>query len=819
MALARSGSDGTLWPWGKDLASKPEDGGDGAGWGSAWAARVAIEAGRWGAAIGLFEGRREPLVVGLSARLLASMGKLDEARARARGLLLDRSASAGARALATAALADALEEDALTATRLALRETAIALVGEDEAPALRVELLFDAAAATLSLDADHAHRRLDEAEAIVERTGLVGLGLRLEALRALASANATDGASIDPVRVRAESTGHVQVAHELLENARAHLVQGGRTVPPRLEEARLAIRERLALSLDPEQRSAFVRAGRTQLGRGEVQEPSTAGSTRDERLARLLEISKKLALEEDLGRLLERITESAVALSGAERGLVLRMDGGELQPVLVHGAPFPKGDPAIGFSRSIAEAVLIDGEPIVTVDARRDGRLVDFLSVHRLSLRSVACLPIRSPAEVMGALYLEHRFERGRFAERDLELLMAFADHAGIAIARTERLAALASREAELAEKARSLVEAKAELERVLSAREVELTEARVEVARAREALTREYGRYGIIGRSEAIRRAVDRLERVASSSVPVVIKGESGTGKELAARALHAASHRAGGAFVPLNCAAVPEGLLESELFGHVRGAFTGAVADRAGVFMQAKGGTLFLDEVGDMPPAMQVKLLRVLQEGVITPVGGARPLPIDARVVCATQRPLASLDAEGRFRADLYYRLHVIEVELPPLRARREDIPPLVDHLLARIAAREGGSQRRLSRRSMAALLSHPLPGNVRQLEHLLANAYLLSPGDELELEVEGREPIGSPGGHEAAVIEGLALSPPDADRAQPVTFDAWKTTERGRILGALEAASWNRAEAARRLEMPRRTFYRRLREYGIQ
>jgi DNA-binding NtrC family response regulator len=314
--------------------------------------------------------------------------------------------------------------------------------------------------------------------------------------------------------------------------------------------------------------------------------------------------------------------------------------------------------------------------------------------------------------------------------------------------------------------------------------------------------LDTQVGRFGMVGRSAGMQRVFSTIERVAPVDLPVLIEGESGTGKEMVARAIHEGSGRRDRPMVSLNCSAVPEGLLESELFGHVRGAFTGADRDREGLFVAARGGTLFLDEIGDMPPRMQVDLLRVLQERRVRPVGSDRDVDVDARLLLASRTPLGDLVNAGRFREDLFYRLNVVTVRLPPLRERLEDMPPLVEHLLGGIAVRTRMARKTVSPRAMRRLREHSWPGNVRQLEHALTHAHLLCDGEVID---EGD----------------LALDQDPARTAAPPppgTVAQRRMQERRKIIEALEAAGWNRSHACERIGMPRRTFYRRLREYGI-
>ena len=241
----------------------------------------------------------------------------------------------------------------------------------------------------------------------------------------------------------------------------------------------------------------------------------------------------------------------------------------------------------------------------------------------------------------------------------------------------------------------------------------------------------------GMVGRSPALQSVVQLIEKVAPSRTTVLITGESGTGKELVARAVHARSPRAEKPFVPVNCGAIPEGLIESELCGHAKGAFTGAQGAKLGLFQAAQGGTLFLDEVGELPASLQVKLLRAIQERQIRPVGENADVEVDVRLVAATNRDLTEEVRSGRFREDLYYRLNVIQIRVPPLRERREDVLPLAEHFLKRFAAEHGRSAPRLSAEAMRRLDDHPFPGNVRELENLIERAVALSTGEEVTVD----------------------------------------------------------------------------------
>jgi DNA-binding NtrC family response regulator len=320
-------------------------------------------------------------------------------------------------------------------------------------------------------------------------------------------------------------------------------------------------------------------------------------------------------------------------------------------------------------------------------------------------------------------------------------------------------------------------------------------------------ALRREAGPGEMIGSGPAMRRLLDVIRRAAPSQGRVLVTGENGTGKELVARAIHAGSPRKDRPFVKLNCAAVPAELIESELFGHERGAFTGAVAARRGKFEQADGGTLFLDEVGDMPPAMQAKVLRVLQEGEFERVGGHQTLRCDVRVVAATNKDLAEEVRAGRFREDLFYRLAVVPVQAPPLRERREDVPELATRFLVEACERNGRRPMSLSREALLALQAHGWPGNVRELRNLVERLAILSDGPEI-----GGDDV-------AAVLPGSRRPRADRFRAGASFHDLVEEAEREILLGALDAHGDRVAETARALGLERSHLYKKMRALGIK
>jgi len=308
-----------------------------------------------------------------------------------------------------------------------------------------------------------------------------------------------------------------------------------------------------------------------------------------------------------------------------------------------------------------------------------------------------------------------------------------------------------------------------------------------------------------LVAESPAMKQALDLVARVADHKTTVLITGESGTGKEVIAQAIHRASPRAGEAFVAINCAAIPETLLESELFGYVRGAFTGAAGDKPGLFEQADRGTLLLDEIGELPIALQAKLLRVLQEGEIRRVGDQKTRRVDARVLAATAKELAAEVAAGRFREDLFYRLNVVTIHLPTLRERVADIAPLAGHFAVRLARRLG-RRVTLSAAALRWLEQQPWRGNVRELEHAIERAAVLSDKETLEPADLQKQPLPTPG------------SPAEQGAGIGTLGDVVERAERVAIAGALEAAGGNRRAAAKRLGVSLRTLFYKMERYGL-
>ena len=313
---------------------------------------------------------------------------------------------------------------------------------------------------------------------------------------------------------------------------------------------------------------------------------------------------------------------------------------------------------------------------------------------------------------------------------------------------------------------------------------------------------------FEIVGKTPVMRALMEKVEKVAATPARVLITGDNGTGKELVARALHRMSPRATKPFVEVNCAAIPGELIESELFGHMKGSFTGAISDRAGKFEQANKGTLFLDEIGDMSLAAQAKVLRVLQDNVITRIGGAKPISVDVRVIAATNKTLENEIAAGKFREDLYYRLNVVPIHVPPIRERREDIPTLAQYFAATLSAREGIPPRTFTQDALERLSSLDWPGNVRELRNTVERLLILAPDSQ----ISARD-IDRLAGQRALDDAGLATL------TQCRTFEEFKdAAERAFLLNKLREFDWNVSETARAVEMPRSNLYKKIERYSL-
>jgi serine/threonine-protein kinase PknK len=648
--------------------------------------------------------------------------------------------------------------------------------------------------------ADRASELLGRAEALIRAHRIVDLGAKLAGVEARIAARQGEleraFSTIDAALGDASVASALPRAAELATIGCEIATAAGATAIAAGHRARArALYERMGAGLPAALRAELFRDPR----RAVLRDPETAAPVSEHRarglparLSRLLEINRQLTASLDLGEVLRATMDAAIELTGAERGfLLLESSPGALSIAIARN--LDRAEPeSRELSRGIAEHVWQRGTPVLTVDALVDQRFEDHVSVQAMRLRSIVCVPVRGPEGVLGVLYLDNRHRRARFDDDDVEVVLAFADQAGIAVRNARLHGALEARARELEDErarlARKTVEQGTEIGRLTDAAAAQraLLDARLEDA-------------GMVGRSDAIRRVVASVDRVASSELPVLIRGESGTGKELVARAIHRGSRRSSGPFLAINCSAVAESLLEAELFGSKRGAFTGADRDRDGYFVLARGGTLFFDELGEMPLAMQPKLLRVLETREVRPLGAIAAEAIDVRIVAATHRDLRAEVAAGRFREDLFYRLAVVDVWLPPLRERRDDIVALAQHFVSEINARDARSCV-LRPSAIRKLLAYPYPGNVRELRNLVERAALLTDGDAIE----------------AGAIDLQDARPSKPARA--VSRAERDRQERDELVAALERHRWNVSEVSRSLDIPRTTLYRKLGKHQL-
>jgi transcriptional regulator with GAF, ATPase, and Fis domain len=488
---------------------------------------------------------------------------------------------------------------------------------------------------------------------------------------------------------------------------------------------------------------------------------------------------------EDLGELLRAIVDRAVELCGADRGaLLLAGAQGALEAGVARDAAGRDLPAEQELTRSLPGLALRSGHAVVRTDTeapgQRDGTPE---SVVREALRSVVCAPLPGGDRPVGVLYVDSHRAAEEFGPAELALFEALAVHGALAIERAQWREEREDRQRELRQ--------------------------RLEAENA--ALRAQIGADVPIGQSPAMLSALDLLRRVAPTDASVCLTGETGTGKEVLARWLHRLSPRAEKPFVVVDCGAIPEGLIESELFGHEKGAFTGAAAASEGRFREAEGGTVFLDEVGELPLLLQTRLLRVLQERTIQPVGARGRVPLDVRIVCATHRDLERRVEEGQFRQDLYYRLGVVTVRVPPLRERSGDVLLLAQHFLSRFAVGYHTAVNGFTREAQEALVSHSWPGNVRELENRVQRAVLLARppcvtcGD-LSLSAEGAPPSGP-------AEEELPFPELPAARAE-----ATERFERAYLEEALRRSRGQAAEAIRLSGISKQMFYRLLQKHGI-
>jgi transcriptional regulator with GAF, ATPase, and Fis domain len=531
----------------------------------------------------------------------------------------------------------------------------------------------------------------------------------------------------------------------------------------------------IAINGKRKRRARLVNGDRVTLGRAQLgfsmftEVPSEPAADEDKGasdiagLQRLHRFSERLMTSRSVDELLEQLLGDLIELTGAARGVVLLVDPNEGQ----HSPPRLRASRNVkheaiedangAISDSIVRQVIESKRPIIVSDALNDTTFGKSESVIALQLSSVMCVPLLNQGEVIGVLYVGNDEVKHLFDRKQLDLLTIFAGQASLIVQNAMLLSALRADKEKLS---------------------AELKDKR-------------FGE--IIGSCASMLEVFRKLQKVAGTDISVMITGETGTGKELIAREIHRRSNRVNGPFTTVNCGAIPENLMESEMFGHVRGAFTGAIASRAGKFQQADGGTLFLDEVGELTPQLQVKLLRAIQERVVYRVGDSKPEKCDIRIVAATNRSLEDMIKTGEFREDLYYRLNVVNLWLPPLRERADDVFIIAKALLSKYADELGSAVRGFSPQALQAIKKYPWPGNIRQLENRIKKALVL--------------------------CDKTLLGPEDMDlgpQAQQSIVPLEKAKEdfqRRYVLEVLERNNGNRTQTARDLGVDPRTIFRYL------
>ncbi len=478
----------------------------------------------------------------------------------------------------------------------------------------------------------------------------------------------------------------------------------------------------------------------------------------------LLRISEEINAIHDINELLNHIMDAAMEALGAERGFILLKtdeSDDEFTVVTARNISNENINYLRGYSSSVVNRVLKTGQALISVDAQTDERFAGAESIVLQQIKSVICTPLIHNGKVMASIYMDSRAAVRQFDDESLDFLKAFAVQATIALQNARLFEQLQSENKKLK-------------------RQISITSAFPE----------------IIGKSEPMLHILELIRDVADTSASVLIEGESGTGKELVARALHVHSSRKGKAFIPIFCGSLGEHLLESELFGHKKGAFTGATENKRGLFEEADGGTLFLDEIADISPTIQTKLLRVLQEGEFKRVGENQIRKADVRILAATNKDLWEEVQKGNFREDLYYRLNVINIKMPPLRERRSDIPLLAEHFLRKYARKNGKKIKGFTREAYRLLQEYDWPGNVRELENAVERAVILCRSPEIEADLfqfrrtESKMPIGK--------------------TLKEITHYA--------VMETMKMTGGNRTRAAEILGVSRRWLHYHLKEWGV-
>jgi len=489
----------------------------------------------------------------------------------------------------------------------------------------------------------------------------------------------------------------------------------------------------------------------------------------DASVERIKEISTWVSSALDLDELLEHIIDTATRMMRAKASSLLLLDK-KARKLYFKVATGEKGKEvrkyALNVGQGIAGYVAEKGETLIIPDVRKDSRWDKTISESTgFETKSIACVPMKADGEVIGVVEIIDKEDGSPIQQDDIKILNAFAELASMAISNARKF-----------------------------------DQVKKENINLREEL---WNKYQIIGESRALQNVITDALKVANSKASTLILGESGTGKELLARLIHQAGPRKQKSMIILNCAAFPETLLEAELFGYEKGAFTGAASRKIGKLELADGGTLFLDEIGEMSPGMQAKLLRIFQEGLFYRVGGTLPISVDIRVISATNRDINQEVAEGRFREDLFYRLNVVQIHMPPLKERKEDIPLLANHFLNRFKEEKGMMALSISEKAMDRMLNYDWPGNVRELENAIERAVVMGDGRQI---LQDDLPIGGPRANPSTVEVGMTLK------------EALDRFKKDFITLNLKHSRGNRSQAAKLMGIQRTYLSRLISKYDL-
>lgn len=501
----------------------------------------------------------------------------------------------------------------------------------------------------------------------------------------------------------------------------------------------------------------------------------------DKRLKALYRMSQIVNSTIEIKGLLEKILDLTIEIMEAERGFILLREGKELKVKIARNMDKQSISDMSDFSKTIVENVEIKGERIITANAQKEPRFKERKSIAKFKLLSILCVPFRIKERVVGAIYIDDRRKKNAFTSEDLEFLRAFCDQAAVALENA------------------NLIE---ELKNANKLLEIENIDMKDQIVQLRTSVEERYSFGSLIGKSKPMQKVYNDLDKIIKYHSPVIIEGETGTGKELIVNIIHYNGPRKNMNFIIVNSSAIPDTLLESELFGHVKGAFTGAIKDKKGLFEIADSGTIFLDEIADLSQELQVKLLRVLQNGEIRRVGDTKNKRVNVRVIVATNKDLKRQVEEGKFREDLYYRLNVMSIKIPPLRERKEDIPLLATHILHKFRKKLNRNVIGFTSDSLYSLINYHWPGNVRELENVIERAIIMADGKKIT---------------EKDLPKSLTQKESKEDKKTVLSYTL-DDMEKRLIKDVLKLVNDNKKKAINLLGISRPTLYKKLKKYGL-